>query len=415
MPLIITVKEYGSLVLVGPESSAQLTHTMKSTLRLQIVVFTATRTVINTLFRMVYPFLPAISRGLGVELSQLYQALTWRALAGALGPFLASVGDSRGRKVGMLLGLGLFTVGVTVVVFSPTYLGLLVALILTALGKLAFDPTMQAYLGDRVPYQRRGLILAITELGWSGSFFIGIPVVGFLIARGGWVAPFPLLALLSLLSWVILLWLLPVDSPRNIKPPNMLNNLGVVFNHLPALAGLAVTFCISIAHEIVNLVYGVWMEHSFGLQVVALGLASTVIGFAELGGEGLVSVLTDRMGKLRAVGFGLVCILAAAIALPYLGRSLPGALVGLFFFYLAFEFTFVSIIPLMTELLPGARATLMAVNIASTSLARALAALLAPLLYRFGFTISALAAAVVVIFAIFALRGLTRDGTTGAL
>jgi hypothetical protein len=62
----------------------------------------------------------------------------------------------------------------------------------------------------------------------------------------------------------------------------------------------------------------------------------------------------------------------AALALYFLGRTEAGALVGLFFFYITFEFTLVSIIPLMTELLPAARATLMAFNVAALSFGRAL-------------------------------------------
>jgi len=74
----------------------------------------------------------------------------------------------------------------------------------------------------------------------------------------------------------------------------------------------------------------------------------------------------------------------AALALPLLGRSLPGALVGLFLFYISFEFTIVSAIPMMTEIMPAARATLLATSIAGHSLGRALGALLATPLYSLG-------------------------------
>ena len=123
---------------------------------------------------MVYPFLAVFSRGLGVDLASLSLALTFRSLIGTIGPFAATMGDSRGRKLAMLLGLGLFTVGTSVVVFWPTFPAFVAALIMTTLGKYIFDPPMQAYLGDRVPYERRGRILAVTELGWSLSFIIGI-------------------------------------------------------------------------------------------------------------------------------------------------------------------------------------------------------------------------------------------------
>jgi len=72
------------------------------------------------------------------------------------------------------------------------------------------------------------------------------------------------------------------------------------------------------------------------------------------------------------------------LALPLLGRSLHGAIAGLALIYLTFEFTMVSAIPLMTEVMPGLRATFMAGFFASSTLGRAVGALIAPGLYEFG-------------------------------
>ena len=151
-------------------------------------------------------------------------------------------------------------------------------------------------------------------------------------------------------------------------------------------------------------IFGVWLEDSFDLQIAALGAASAVIGLSELGGEGLVAVFVDRLGKPRAIGLGLAANCLAALALLFLGRTQAGALVGLFFFYITFEFTLVSIIPLMTELLPSARATLMAFNVAALSLGRALGDLLAPRLYGLGFWFIVLGAVGFNLLALAALR-----------
>jgi predicted MFS family arabinose efflux permease len=347
---------------------------------------------LNTMHRMVYPFLPALGRGLGVDLQTLSLALTARSAAGVFGPFLASIADSRGRKAGMLFGMLLFTSGTTLVVLWPIFPAFLAALILAALGKYAFDPSMQAYIGDRIEYNRRGLALAVTELSWSLSFIIGVPLAGLLIARGGWMAPFPLLALLGLISIFGLIWLLPADPVSQIKGPGLLVNLRSVFSYTPAMAALGIGLMVSMSNEVVNLVFGVWMEDSFGLQIAALGAASAIIGISELGGESFAGAFSDRLGKEKAIAIGLVMNSIAAIILPLIGSSVPGALAGLFFFYITFEFTLVCIIPLMTEIMPAARATIMAANIASFSLGRAFGALTAPLLYQISFSANAWAA-----------------------
>jgi len=362
----------------------------------------------NTTHRMVYPFLPIFGRGLGIDLSGLSLVLTVRGLVGVFGPFLASLSDSRGRKTGMLFGMALFSVGVSLVVLYPTLPSFVLALIFTMLSKYTFDPAMQAYLGDRIAYRQRGLALAVTELGWSFSFILGVPLVGFLIARGGWMAPFPLLLILGLLSLLGLAWMLPGDQAVGINRPSLWLNMRSVFTSQPAMAGLMVSMLISIANEVVNLVFGVWMENSFGLQITALGAASAVIGFSELGGETLVGVLVDRLGKVRSVGIGLVLNCTAAIALPVLGKNLPGALLALFLFYLTFEFTLVSTLPLMTEVLPASRATLMAANVASHSLGRAAGAFIAAPIFELGFFASALAAVLLNLLALVSLDRLRR-------
>ncbi len=339
------------------------------------------RLVFNTMHRMIYPFLSYFARGLGVDLNTMSYALTARSLTGFFSPLLASVADSRGRKAGMLFGLLLFSVGGSLVVFWPIYPVFALSLVVSTAGYLVFVPSLQSYLGDHVSYAQRGLVMALSELAWSISAIVGVPLVGFLIARQGWLAPFPLLVLLGMLSFGLLMRILPRDPAITTAQPNLWANLRRVFTYPPALAGLVMVMLYSTANELVTFVYGVWIEDRFALAIASLGAAALGIGLAELGGESLVGALTDRLGKQRAIAIGLLLNCLAALVLVTFGRWLPGALTGLFLFYLTFEFTLVSGIPLMSEILPPARATLMAAHMALISLGRALGDLLAPRLF----------------------------------
>jgi len=356
--------------------------------------------------RMVYPFLPVFSRALGVDISALSLALTSRQVIGIFGPFLAILLENRGRKAGMLTGLGLFTGGVVLVVVRPIYPVFILSLGLTTLGKYMFDPHMQGYLGDHVPYERRGLALAITEIGWSMSFILGIPLMGFLIARRGWMAPYGILTLLGLVSIVLINKIIPSNSEDKANMGKIWANFSLVLHHPPALTALMIGLAISVSNEVINLVFGVWLEDAFGLKIMALGGAAAAIGLAELGGESLMGGITDRLGKARSVGLGLAANCLAAAIFPVLGQSPSGAVAALFLFYITFEFTLVALIPMMTEILPAARVTLMAFNVAGLSLGRAIGALAAYPLYRFGIGGSAVAAVLFNLIALLALRRL---------
>jgi len=372
----------------------------------QSAFFALIRTVFNTAYRMVYPFLGVFGRALGADLDTLAWIMSARSLVGGVGaPFLSAFSERHGYRRGMALGLLTFTLGTGLVLLWPTLSALGIVIVLGTLGKYIFDPAMQAYLGERVPYERRGASLAITEMGWSLSFFVGIPIIGFLLARWGWRAPFGFLVACGALTLGVLLWIVRDGSPKH---NTTMWNFQPVLASVSALGGLSVGFLASAANEVVNLVFGVWLENAFGLKIAALGSAATVIGLSELGGEGVVALFADRFGKKCSVALGLMGNILAAALLPVLGHSVPGALLGLFLFYTTFEFTLVSVIPLMTELLPQARATLMAFNITALSLGRAAGAPLATWLYGHSFALATGGALLLDLLALAALRHVQR-------
>lgn len=360
-------------------------------LKFQIAYFTLIRTVMNSGYRMVYPLLPLFASGLGVDLAVLATAFSVRSFLGVLIPFLTAFAETRGRKTGMLLGLGFFTLGCSIVAIWPGFITFVIASSLVVVGNGVFIPSMQAYLGDRVPYERRGTVLSITELSWALGFIIGIPLLGALILRINWVAPFILLAGLGLILSSTLLWLIPNEASTQKADQAMLQNLKQVVSYWPALAGLLMSFLFASANETVNLVFGVWIEAGFGLAFATMSAATIVIGTSELASELLSALIIDRMGKKRAIMISLLLNSLSALLLPLLGSNLINALVGLGFFYLTFEFTLISTITIMSEVLPNARATLMATTVASFSLGHVLGALIAPGLFAHGFWASCLA------------------------
>ena len=171
-------------------------------LRTQVIVATLARVVINTAQRLVYPFLPALSRGLGVPLETLAGLLSLRGALGLVSPALGGLPDRIGRRFTALLGLAVFVAGLLLLGVFPSLVTFAVYLIAVAACKYMFDPALQAYLSDRTPYARRGLVIAFIELGWSGASFVGLPLVGFLIARTSWRTPFLPLAASGVAAWV---------------------------------------------------------------------------------------------------------------------------------------------------------------------------------------------------------------------
>jgi predicted MFS family arabinose efflux permease len=334
---------------------------------------------------MVYPFLLVFARGLGVDISVISGLIGNRAVFGVANPFVFPFIETRGRKFGMLLGVGLFILAMGMVVLDPSLPVFGLSLVLVLMSKSIFDPSLASYVADHIAYEKRGTALGFMEFAWSLAFILGVPAAGWMIAKGSWSTPFWVLGTLGIVAFVFIVLTLK-DSAKPVRhAAGIFGNFKDIFASPTVLVAVSIGLAITAANEMVNLMFGVWLEDSFKLQIAALAGASAIIGLSELGGEGLVALFVDRVGKVRAAGLGIITNCLAALILPILGRSQTGALIGLFLFYITFEFTIVSIIPLMSEVMPSARATTLSFAGAANSMGRALGAFLAPTLYSIGF------------------------------
>jgi predicted MFS family arabinose efflux permease len=337
------------------------------------------RLVLNTARRFAYPFAPALSRGLGVPLTAVTSLIAVNQATAILGMLFGPVADRLGYRLMMLIGLAMLTVGMFAGGFLPFYGVVLISLFLAGMGKSVFDPAIQAYVSERVPYHRRGLAIGFLEFSWAGSTLLGIPLLGFIIDQLGWRAPFFVLGGLGLLGITVLIILIPEDSTSVVTRNASLsfwNAWQRLAKERNALGAIGFSFFVSIANDNLFVVYGAWLEESFGLSIVALGLGTSAIGIAELSGESLTAVLGDRFGLKRSVILGLsLCLISYGI-LPVFGQALVLSFLGLFMIFLTFEFTIVSFLSIATELLPGSRATMMSGFFAAAGIGRILGALL---------------------------------------
>ena len=363
-------------------------------LKFNIFLFTLTRTVINTSYRMVYPFLPFFARGLGVEPASLALALSVRSFLGVFSPFLATVADTRDRKTGFLLGIGLFTLGSGLAGLYPSLLTFIIGISLASLGNGVFIPSVSAYLGDHVPYERRGRVLAITELSWALAFIGGIPIIRYLIETFSWVTPFIALLLIGVVLLIVTLVSIPREKISKSAGNTLWRNLGRIVTTWPALAGLLTGVLFTFANELINLVFGLWIEQGFGLDFAALTVTSIVIGVSELGGELFTTAWLDKVGKRKMIWIFLGLNALAAAILPFTGGSLGLAMGGLGFFYITFEILMVSALTMMSEVMPAARATMLSATLAGFSIGRMLGDLVGPGLFEVGFWATCLAAVV---------------------
>jgi predicted MFS family arabinose efflux permease len=355
----------------------------------QLAIIFITRTAINTTFRIIYPFLPSIARGLGISLKAAGALVSLRMAGRLTSPFLGPLADRYGRRRVMEIALLLFSLASLLLAGLGTFAAAAVAFILYGVAKALYDPAIYAYLGDTVPYHKRGRTIGAVELAWSSAWLLGVPASGFLIDRFGWRAPWTVLIVLGLLG----LWLTRANLPPAARPGTddgggrFVASLAAAWRDLlrrrSVVALLLVSLFSTVATEVTFIVYGAWIETTFGLSVSALGVASIVVGLAEAAAEFSAAAFTDRLGKRRSVLLGMLGLTASLVALPWLsGFGLAAALLGIVLMMLTFEFALVSLLPLATELAPDARASLLALALTAFGLARVLGAFIGGWLWQ---------------------------------
>jgi predicted MFS family arabinose efflux permease len=337
---------------------------------------TGARFSVNLALRFVYPFLPAIARGLGVSLGAAGVSMSIRELAGVAGPLVGTVIDRGRRLAGMLIGLVGVAAGCLAGGASVGLGVFTVAMVAVALFQMTYNAAMTAWVADRVPYERRGTALGLTELSWAGALLIGVPVLGLVIDGWGWRAPFLAVAGLNVVLAVLLPRFVAPDAPHVPSEERRRPAL-----HRPAIALYGALGLMSLGVQTVFVVYGAWFEDAFGFGVAAVGLASILAGLSELTGSGATVFLTDRLGKLRSVLIGAAVMIPGCALLGTVGDRSVYGLALLAVLLLGFEFAFVSAQPLVSELSPDSRAATIGVSYAVITVGRAVGNLVGTLTY----------------------------------
>ncbi|MEJ2430340.1 MAG: MFS transporter [Deltaproteobacteria bacterium] len=350
-----------------------------------IVVFFS-RLLLNLAVRVTYPFLPAIARGLSISFQQAGLLVAARHCVGLTGALWGVFSERKGYGWGMLIGLTTLLAGCFTVSLAGGFAFALVGFILIGISKPVYDPSVQAFVSARIPYTKRAMALGILETSWSGSWLLGVPLSGVLIAHFGWHSPFSFISGAALLAIFLTVRLKDVTSTDHVSGENTEENLSVsseaALGKLGPILILGVSLFMVFANENMVIVYGAWLEKQFHLQVRELGFFSILVGMAELGGELTVVVLVDRIGKRKAILGGLVLTGLSYLALPFCQSTLYMALAGLVSMFYLFEFTIVSIFPYVSEMVPMERGKWLAFNYTALVIGRLCGALSGPWLWQ---------------------------------
>lgn len=379
--------------------------------RFGLLIFT--RLWLNAGVRLAYPFLPTIARGLGITIEQAGLFVAARSFVGLFGIAFGFLSEKKGEKAGLLLGLAFFSLSGLCIGFHLNRTWVFIGFTLMGLAHAVYNPAVQAYVSGQTPYRIRARALGLLESSWSAGWFVGIPLGGFLISRYGWYIPYMLLGFMGLILFLATLRVpstskkfpdLSEPPARGENPPDGTFTMdgqrrkcarvrtapaGSPGRHSKPWPALGVSFFALLGNESLMIVYGAWMESRFSIGTGSLGILSTFIGLMELAAELSVVLMVDRLGKKRALSFGLVGAALCYAALPAAQTSVALSVVVFGAIAYFFEFTVVSAFPYVSELNPNARGRWLSANYSFMVAGRVVGALFGPWLWEHTHTLRA--------------------------
>ncbi len=337
----------------------------------RLATIVASRFVLNTIFRCTYPLTQVLVLQTGISTERATWLITIQVLSGLLSPVSGWLGDRLGYRRLMTAGLVCSTLGALIVATTLNFAVLLLGFFIVGLGSTLYQPTMQAYVSGWTPVAQRGRALGTIELAWALAGIIGVPAVVALVQRTGvFGSGFAVLAGLFV-ALLLGMLVLPPDPPRAAADVAA-GRVGLSILKRPTVWGLLMFLGLVLcAEEILFIVQPTWLAGAFKADAGTVATALAVFGWGELAGSLLAALFTDWLGVRRAPLVGFAGTALTYLALPALGTSWLGYLIGFGLFAFWFEFALVAAFSLASTVAPAQRGTVLSLSSTAIQLGRA--------------------------------------------
>ncbi|MDX3227300.1 MFS transporter [Streptomyces sp. ME19-01-6] len=325
-------------------------------MRLRLLLLALGTFAVGTDSMVMAGILGLISRDLDVSVPTAGQMVTVFALAYALlAPVLATVTARWPRRRLLLTALAFFTAANALSALAPTYPLLLATRVLAAAGAALYTPTANAVATSLVPPERRGRALATVLGGMTVATALGVPL-GTWIGRADWRLTMWLVVALgaaALAGQALLLRDLPglpgrpaaggsagaaagagaeagtpsapTTPPTPLAPPGLRERLAPLRDRR-VVGATATTFLFFLAFNSVYIYVATAVRPATGGEAGRLSLVMLVMGVASVAGSWLGGRAVDHWGVRSVLLTGSAVTALAFLALPWLGRTMPGAL-----------------------------------------------------------------------------------------
>ncbi|AIF42236.1 MFS transporter [Virgibacillus sp. SK37] len=287
----------------------------------RVYLLTIVSFVVGMVELIIGGILDLVATDLGISLGKAGMLITVFSLVFAIAaPILLSATNKIERKKLTLISLVIFLAGNMLAVISPTYTILFVARIISAASGSLLVVLCITIASNIVKPNYRGRAIGIVMMGVSGSLVLGVPLGLMLGNAFGWRAPFMLISVLTVFSFLGVYFFMGKIAPKPsislIKQVATLKNRKIFFAQLT-------TFLFLAGHLTLYAYLTPFLKSTMGLDGTWVSIVYLLFGVAAVFGGGIGGTFADKFGAKPTI-IGVIIIFGVAIfSIPYTTFAVP--------------------------------------------------------------------------------------------
>jgi len=286
------------------------------------------------------------------------------AVAVLAGPY----SDRIGRKPFLVFGPAIMGISTLAAALAPTFGLIILARICSGVGAAVIFPNANATIADTFPFRERGrAIAAVIGMNTMASV-AGVPIAGIVSEATSWRISVAIVGGLSLLAALVVLLRLPYAQPMN-REARIRALYALIIRDRSAIAIIASSFLGALYWFTWATYLVVFFQRTFALSEGAASTVALTQGLGVIIGSQIGGRLGDRFGHRRIVAGAIV--ISASLLFLQTNLPLPLAVTALLNLLLSAVIgaRFATNNALMTEQVPEARGTMLAISGSVASLA----------------------------------------------
>lgn len=255
------------------------------------------------------PLLPRIDETFGVGAGALGWLLGVGSLSLALvAPWAGAWADRRGRRLALLIGVGIQAIATVTQAIAPNFAILMAARIFMGVGGAFIVGTALSYVTFLYPPEKRGRVFGIVGGMQSLGLVLAVPLAGFLGGIYGFRICLGIFAVFIFGVWLVAYARLPtIPVSPNFRPVN----LRVLLKHPARRALLLGAFTEGIVIRGTFTMLPMWLETSLNRTSDDVALVFLVVCVSLVAAQPIAGGLSDRYSRIQIQFFG--CCGAAAV------------------------------------------------------------------------------------------------------